>query len=80
MGDQDGIAECDGSRDRPPSQCISCFSRRSCQGVRHYEGAFVSIDVLLTWGTNRFRLTTVRHEATEAGVPATHCESSLPMR
>jgi glycosyltransferase involved in cell wall biosynthesis len=28
----------------------------------HYEGSFVSIDVLLTWGTNRFAATPVQHE------------------
>jgi glycosyltransferase involved in cell wall biosynthesis len=34
----------------------------------HYRGAFVSIDVLLTWGTNRFALKTVHHEPRRAGV------------
>jgi undecaprenyl-phosphate 4-deoxy-4-formamido-L-arabinose transferase len=34
---------------------------------RHYEGAFVSIDVLLTWGTNRFAATPVRHEPRKQG-------------
>jgi len=33
----------------------------------HYEGAFVSIDVLLTWGTNRFAVTPVRHEPRTLG-------------
>lgn len=33
----------------------------------HYEGAFVSIDVLLTWGTNRFSATPVRHEPRKQG-------------
>ena len=33
----------------------------------HYEGAFVSIDVLLTWGTNRFDATRVRHEPRKQG-------------
>ena len=33
----------------------------------HYEGAFVSIDVLLTWGTNRFAVTPVRHEPRSQG-------------
>jgi undecaprenyl-phosphate 4-deoxy-4-formamido-L-arabinose transferase len=33
----------------------------------HYEGAFVSIDVLLTWGTNRFAATPVRHEPRSQG-------------
>ncbi len=33
----------------------------------HYEGPFVSIDVLLTWGTNRFAATPVRHEPRSQG-------------
>jgi glycosyltransferase involved in cell wall biosynthesis len=33
----------------------------------HYEGAFVSIDVLLTWGTTRFAAIPVRHEPRKQG-------------
>jgi glycosyltransferase involved in cell wall biosynthesis len=33
----------------------------------HYEGSFVSIDVLLTWGTNRFAATPLRHDARRKG-------------
>jgi undecaprenyl-phosphate 4-deoxy-4-formamido-L-arabinose transferase len=33
----------------------------------HYEGPFVSIDVLLTWGTNRFHATCVRHDPRKQG-------------
>jgi undecaprenyl-phosphate 4-deoxy-4-formamido-L-arabinose transferase len=33
----------------------------------HYEGAFVSIDVLLTWGTNRFAAVPVVHEPRKQG-------------
>jgi undecaprenyl-phosphate 4-deoxy-4-formamido-L-arabinose transferase len=33
----------------------------------HYEGSFVSIDVLLTWGTSRFAATPVRHERRKRG-------------
>src|ERR1019366_4164854 len=33
----------------------------------HYEGSFVSIDVLLTWGTNRFASTPVKHRPREKG-------------
>jgi glycosyltransferase involved in cell wall biosynthesis len=33
----------------------------------HYEGAFVSIDVLLTWGTNRFAAVPVVHETRKQG-------------
>jgi glycosyltransferase involved in cell wall biosynthesis len=32
-----------------------------------YEGSFVSIDVLLTWGTNRFSAIRVRHEPRQQG-------------
>lgn len=34
----------------------------------HYQGAFVSIDVLLTWGTTRFATTPVRFDARQHGV------------
>jgi undecaprenyl-phosphate 4-deoxy-4-formamido-L-arabinose transferase len=33
-----------------------------------YQGPFVSIDVLLTWGTTRFAAVTVRHDARKIGV------------
>jgi glycosyltransferase involved in cell wall biosynthesis len=33
----------------------------------HYEGSFVSIDVLLTWGTNRFGAIPVAHEPRKQG-------------
>ncbi|MBN1868842.1 glycosyltransferase [Candidatus Sumerlaeota bacterium] len=33
----------------------------------HYDNAYVSIDVLLTWGTTRFSYVTVRHEPRLAG-------------
>jgi glycosyltransferase involved in cell wall biosynthesis len=35
---------------------------------REYRGSFVSIDVLLTWGTTRFTAVTVRHDPRRAGV------------
>ena len=38
------------------------FRAEVANAFRHYEGAFVSIDVLLTWGTNRFTAVPVRHE------------------
>jgi len=38
------------------------FRSEVANAFDHYEGAFVSIDVLLTWGTNRFAATPVRHE------------------
>jgi len=38
------------------------FRRHVTRAFDHYDGSFVSIDVLLTWGTNRFAATPVRHE------------------
>jgi glycosyltransferase involved in cell wall biosynthesis len=43
------------------------FRAEVAAAFAHYEGAFVSIDVLLTWGTNRFAATPVRHEARTQG-------------
>jgi len=43
------------------------FRAEVANAFRHYEGAFVSIDVLLTWGTNRFVATPVRHEPRKQG-------------
>ena len=36
-------------------------------GFEHYRGPFVSIDVLLTWGTTRFSAIPVRHDARSLG-------------
>lgn len=38
------------------------------QGFQDYRGFFVSIDVLLTWGTTRFAAVRVRHEPRRGGV------------
>jgi glycosyltransferase involved in cell wall biosynthesis len=38
------------------------------EAFQQYRGPFVSIDVLLTWGTTRFGTLTVRHESRRAGV------------
>ena len=43
------------------------FKAEVAKAFAHYDGAFVSIDVLLTWGTNRFHATPVRHEARKQG-------------
>lgn len=45
-----------------------CFRSDVAAAFRNYSGAFVSIDVLLTWGTNRFAAIPVRHEPRKAGV------------
>ena len=44
------------------------FRSEVARAFAHYSGAFVSIDVLLTWGTNRFSLVTVRHDQRGAGM------------
>ncbi len=43
---------------------------RACvrEAFLHYNGPFISLDVLLTWGTNRFDFVRVRHEARRDGV------------
>ena len=43
------------------------FRAEVARAFAHYEGSFVSIDVLLTWGTNRFAATPVRHETRAQG-------------
>ena len=43
------------------------FRAEVATAFRDYEGPFVSIDVLLTWGTNRFAATPVRHEPRAQG-------------
>jgi glycosyltransferase involved in cell wall biosynthesis len=43
------------------------FRRQVADVFRQYEGSFVSVDVLLTWGTNHFAATKVRHEARKQG-------------
>jgi glycosyltransferase involved in cell wall biosynthesis len=44
------------------------FHRQVANAFRQYEGSFVSVDVLLTWGTNRFAAIKVRHEARKQGM------------
>jgi glycosyltransferase involved in cell wall biosynthesis len=43
------------------------FRAEVTRAFAHYQGAFVSIDVLLTWGTNRFSIEPVRHDARKTG-------------
>ncbi len=43
------------------------FRAEVANAFRHYEGPFVSIDVLLTWGTKQFAATPVRHEPRAQG-------------
>ncbi len=44
------------------------FRTQVREAFQQYRGPFVSIDVLLTWGTTRFGVITVRHESRRAGV------------
>jgi glycosyltransferase involved in cell wall biosynthesis len=50
------------------------FRAQVAKAFAHYEGSFVSIDVLLTWGTNRFASTPVKH------VPRKHGASGYTFR
>lgn len=43
------------------------FRTQLREAFRHYGGPYVSIDVLLTWGTRRFGAVTVRHDARQHG-------------
>ncbi len=43
------------------------FNSQVAKAFEHYEGSFVSIDVLLTWGTNRFTSTPVEHRPRALG-------------
>jgi glycosyltransferase involved in cell wall biosynthesis len=43
------------------------FRTRVAAAFRHFEAPFVSIDVLLTWGTSKFASTNVRHEPRRGG-------------
>lgn len=44
------------------------FRSQVCDAFADYQGPFVSIDVLLTWGTTRFAAIPVRHEPRLVGV------------
>jgi glycosyltransferase involved in cell wall biosynthesis len=44
------------------------FRTQVREAFQHYRGPFVSIDVLLTWGTTRFGALPVRHESRRAGI------------
>src|ERR1035441_1791702 len=43
------------------------FRAHVAKAFAHYDGAFVSIDVLLTWGTNRFASVPVKHKPRAQG-------------
>ena len=44
------------------------FRKRVCVAFQHFQGTFVSLDVLLTWGTTRFAALRVQHDPRERGV------------
>ena len=43
------------------------FNSQVVKAFAHFEGSFVSVDVLLTWGTNRFASTPVKHQPRRQG-------------
>src|SRR5690606_523133 len=47
---------------------LRVFRTKIREAFANYQGPFVSIDVLLTWGTARFAAVTVRHESRRHGV------------
>ena len=68
MGDQVGFAKCHGRRNcASKSVPFAPFHAQVAKASTHYEGSFVSIDVLLTWGTNSFASTPVKHGPREQG-------------
>jgi glycosyltransferase involved in cell wall biosynthesis len=44
------------------------FRTQVREAFANYQSSFVSIDVLLTWGTTRFAAVPVRHDARQAGI------------
>lgn len=44
------------------------FRKRICVAFMHFQGSFVSLDVLLTWGTTRFASVRVQHSPRSKGV------------
>lgn len=44
------------------------FRRVVCVSFEHFQGSFVCLDVLLTWGTNRFSAVRVEHDPRPRGV------------
>ena len=44
------------------------FRKRICVAFLHFQGSFVSLDVLLTWGTTRFAALRVQHDPRPRGV------------
>jgi undecaprenyl-phosphate 4-deoxy-4-formamido-L-arabinose transferase len=49
------------------ASAFRAFRTELREAFRQYEGSFVSIDVLLTWGTTRFSSVPVRHEPRTLG-------------
>lgn len=47
---------------------LRAFRTQLRDGFANYQGQFVSIDVLLTWSTTRFKAIAVRHDARRIGV------------
>jgi glycosyltransferase involved in cell wall biosynthesis len=56
-----------GSKTARNASAFRAFRTRLREAFADYESPFVSIDVLLTWGTTRFNSIPVRHEPREMG-------------
>lgn len=56
-----------GARTAPFVSAFRAFRTPLRESFADYRGSFVSIDVLLTWGTTRFDAVVVRHDAREGG-------------
>jgi undecaprenyl-phosphate 4-deoxy-4-formamido-L-arabinose transferase len=57
-----------GSRTARHVSAFRAFRTYLREAFRDYRSPFVSVDVLLTWGTTRFDYVTVRHDPRRAGV------------
>ena len=56
-----------GARTARQVSSFRIFKTRLREAFSHYQSSFVSIDVLLTWGTRKFGAVTVHHQPREIG-------------
>jgi len=61
------LADAMGAESARKVSAFRAFRTSLRDGFEHYRGPFVSIDVLLTWGTTRFSAVPVRHDARSLG-------------
>jgi undecaprenyl-phosphate 4-deoxy-4-formamido-L-arabinose transferase len=57
-----------GAKTAPDVSAFRAFRTELRRAFENYQGPYVSIDVLLTWGTTRFGAVPVRHEPRQIGV------------